>query len=493
MRVSKKLITLGLSLAIASSYIPTSSALDSVQKIQGIDRYETAGLIADKQTYKTAILVNSDKSLADGLSASGLAGAVDAPILLTKKDSIPNATQNRLEAVEKIYIIGGENSIGNKVQSELESRGIEIKRISGEGRIETSYSVAEEIKSITNGFNKVIFTNAYKGEPDAMSASAVAVRDKSPIILTDGKSTSFDGLGAESYAIGGSSSISDGLVNRTNSKRIGGTDRFDTNKKIIQEFYGSASEFYITKAYNLVDALTGSTIAKNTPIVLVHNGSNKSILKNASKITTLGGLDEVIVNESLNVTNGVGDSNTGVRNVLAESIDIVKIWFKAEKVYYYDDFKKLNTNELIKNVAFMYPASINYKGGSYYAFSAYDLDSKKIQPTLCIKRDDLSKLLIIENDNTVKEIVSVETAKRLVEKKFEEVHGFKPKRTNLAYFSGYGDQNYITEGEQVRGKHYYNFFPVYDVTHANGNVTEKSYTYSVNIFTGGTTYSGEFK
>lgn len=482
MRVSKKLITLGLSLAIASSYIPTSNALDSIQKIQGIDRYETAGLIADIQTYKTAILVNSDKSLADGLSASGLAGTVDAPILLTKKDSIPNATHKRLESVEKIYIIGGENSIGNKVQSELESKGIEIKRISGEGRIETSYSVAEEIKSITNGFNKVIFTNAYKGEPDAMSASAVAVRDKSPIILTDGKSTSFDGLGAESYAIGGSSSISDGLVNKTNSKRIGGTDRFDTNKKIIQEFYGSASEFYITKAYNLVDAFTGSTIAKDAPIVLVHNGSNKSILKNASKIVTLGGLDEVIVNESLNVTNGVGDSNTGVRNVLAESIDIVKIWFESDKVYYYDDFKNLNLNELNENIAFMYPASINYKGGSYYAFSGFDKYSRKIQPTLCIKRDDLSKSIIIEKDNTVKEIVSVETSKKLVSEKFEENYGYKPSSIKFAAFSGYGDQNIVSgDGDKVRGKYYYNF-----------SVRDGS-THSVNIFTGGTTYAGEFK
>ncbi|CCL49951.1 hypothetical protein BN179_2260002 [Clostridioides difficile T6] len=31
-------------------------------------------------------------------------------------------------------------------------------------------------------------TNAFKGEPDAMSAAPVAVRDKAAIVLTDGKS-----------------------------------------------------------------------------------------------------------------------------------------------------------------------------------------------------------------------------------------------------------------------------------------------------------------
>ena len=479
MRVSKRLITLGLSLAIASSYIPTSNALDSIQKIQGIDRYETAGLIADKQTYKTAILVNSDKNLADGLSASGLAGTVDAPILLTKKDSIPNATHKRLESVEKIYIIGGENSIGNKVQSELESKGIEIKRISGEGRIETSYSVAEEIKSVTNGFNKVIFTNAYKGEPDAMSASAVAVRDKSPIILTDGKSTSFDGLGAESYAIGGSSSISDGLVNNTNSKRIGGTDRFDTNKKIIQEFYGSASEFYITKAYNLVDALTGSTIAKDAPIVLVHNGSNKSILKNASKITTLGGLDEVIVNESINVTNGVGDSNTGVRNVLAESTEIAKKWFMTSKVYNFEEMKNLNISDINEHIAFMYSSNINYKGGSYYAFSGIDKYTKEIQPTLCIKTDDITKIFILHEDYSVEELISIDKAKELVRKKFIEVHGFEPKRIEFTGFGGYTGEDSYT----------YWFSPMYDSNEGIANPVEKGYTYTVDVFTGEVWYA----
>ncbi|OJT73276.1 hypothetical protein BM531_20175, partial [Clostridioides difficile] len=63
-----------------------------------------------------------------------------------------------------------------------------------------------------NKVNKVILTNAFKGEPDAMSIASVAVRDKAPIILTDGKSVPFNTTGIESYAIGGTSSMSDSLV-----------------------------------------------------------------------------------------------------------------------------------------------------------------------------------------------------------------------------------------------------------------------------------------
>ncbi|WP_146089440.1 cell wall-binding repeat-containing protein, partial [Clostridioides difficile] len=80
------------------------------------------------------------------------------------------------------------------------------KRLQGSDRIKTSYNVAKEINSI-NKVNKVILTNAFKGEPDAMSAASVAVRDKAAIVLTDGKSVPFNTTGVESYVIGGTSSM----------------------------------------------------------------------------------------------------------------------------------------------------------------------------------------------------------------------------------------------------------------------------------------------
>lgn len=74
LKLGKKILTLALSVLLtASVFTVSSSALSSIGKIQGKDKYETSALIADKQSYTTAILINGDK-LADGLSASGLAG-----------------------------------------------------------------------------------------------------------------------------------------------------------------------------------------------------------------------------------------------------------------------------------------------------------------------------------------------------------------------------------------------------------------------------------
>ena len=126
-------------------------------------------MISDHQNYTTAILVNADNSMADGLSASGLSGVLNAPILLTKKDIIPSETEKRLKGVNKVYIIGQEEAISKTVENNVKSKNIEVIRLGGIDRIQTSYEVAKEMKRINSNIEKVFLVNGYKGEADAMS------------------------------------------------------------------------------------------------------------------------------------------------------------------------------------------------------------------------------------------------------------------------------------------------------------------------------------
>lgn len=261
MKNSKKILAIGLTLFLVMVNTPMVNALTSVEQIKGNDRYETAAKIADKQNYNTAILINSDNSLADGLSASGLAGALNAPILMTKQNQIPNTTMERLNKAKTVYIIGSESTISKNVENQLLSKKKVVQRIFGENRFDTSIKIAEKIKEI-KPIDKVIIANGFTGEADAISASPVAARDGVPIILTDGNSVGFDTTGLKSYALGSSEIISDELVKNTNSIRLGGTDRFETNKIVIQEFYKNSKEFYLSKGLQLTDALAASTIAK---------------------------------------------------------------------------------------------------------------------------------------------------------------------------------------------------------------------------------------
>lgn len=304
MKIVKKILTIGLSIAILGGSVVTSESYNkpNINRIAGKDNYETAALIADKQIYSTAILVNLDNSIADGLSSSGLSGAVNAPILLTQKDSIPDVTMTRLNKAKKVYIIGGVNSVKPEVESSLKSKGLEVIRIQGKDRIETSLNVANEIKKY-NKSDYVFFTNGFKGEADAISVSFLSAQKQSPIIQTDGKSTTYKvSSDQSSLVIGGRATMSEGFVNKTNSFRIGGEDRFDTNHRLISfayeeeagddENYFYTGNVHIADGYNLVNALVASPIAKYEPTVLVSKNSNKVILEDANKITILGTIDK---------------------------------------------------------------------------------------------------------------------------------------------------------------------------------------------------------
>lgn len=267
------------------------------EEIKGSNRYETAGKISDRQTFSTVILVNGDNSLADGLSASGLSGVLNAPILLTHKDIIPSETLSRLSNVKKAYIIGGENAISSKVESQIKNKGISIKRLKGNDRLKTSYAVAKEISEI-KPVSEIYLANGYKGEADAMSIGSVANKKGQPIILTNGKEIPFDTSKTKNYVIGGSGVMSNNLANKTHATRLHGKDRFETNKKVNNYFYPNANEFILTKGWNLVDALTSSSLGK--PIVLVEKGTDKSILKGASSLIRVGGIDSSVYQECLN-------------------------------------------------------------------------------------------------------------------------------------------------------------------------------------------------
>lgn len=272
-----------------------------VDKIVGDDRYQTAAMIADNQSYTSAILVNADKTLVDGLSASGLSGASNSPILLAKKDSLPDETKDRLKGVTKVYIIGSSDVVSDSIENELKSNKIEVVRLGGIDRFETSYKVAQEIKKINPSTNKVFLVNGIKGEPDAMSVSSVASRDKSPIILTNGRDTPFSTKNMQSYVIGSSDVMNDNIAKNTNAIRLGGIDRFATNKLVVEKFYPNTNEFYVSKGDVLVDALTVSPLAKEYPVVLANVGSDKSVLKNATKIIQVGGMDKRIIDECVQI------------------------------------------------------------------------------------------------------------------------------------------------------------------------------------------------
>lgn len=262
-------------------YIPPTKT-----EIIGTDRYETAAKIADKMGYyDTAILVNGDKSLSDGLSASSLAGKEKAPILLVKQNTIPKETLTRALKAKKIYIIGGTAAISEDVEKQL--AGKEIVRVDGKNRVETS----EKVAKLVGNYDEAFIVNGNTGEADAISVSSVAAKNQAPILLTNGKtSTHSKKTGVEYYVVGGDAVVSDSIVSEFDAERISGSNRYETNRAVIEEFYPNENKYYYTKGDLLVDALAVSPLSKDNGVVLVSPKSDNSILKDKD-LVQVGGMD----------------------------------------------------------------------------------------------------------------------------------------------------------------------------------------------------------
>ena len=266
--------------------IPPTPSEPTKTEIIGSDRYETAAKIADKMGYyDTAILVNGDKSLSDGLSASSLAGKEKAPILLVKQNTIPKETLTRALKAKKIYIIGGTAAISKDVEKQL--AGKEIVRVDGKNRVETS----EKVAKLVGNYDEAFIVNGNTGEADAISVSSVAAKNQAPILLTNGKtSTHSKKTGVEYYVVGGDAVVSDSIVSEFDAERISGSNRYETNRAVIEEFYPNENKYYYTKGDLLVDALAVSPLSKDNGVVLVSPKSDNSILKDKD-LVQVGGMD----------------------------------------------------------------------------------------------------------------------------------------------------------------------------------------------------------
>ena len=288
---------------MASAVVPVNALMQT--QIVGSNRYETAGKVADSMgNYTKAIVVNGD-SIADGLSASGLAGKENAPILLVKKDSIPKETLRRLYGVKKVYIIGKQNAVSSRVESSLKNSGMSVKRIGGDTRIGTSLEVSKEIGS----YSKAFLVNGMKGEADAMSVASVAAREGAPIILTNGKDKpTYKRSGVKYYIVGGTTVMTNSLQSAFSAERLSGSNRYTTNKVIVKKFYPNTDKLYFAKGDSLVDALTVSPLAKNNGLALVGENSDKSVFNGKDTIVQVGGMSSSIVDKVFEAALGGGSA-----------------------------------------------------------------------------------------------------------------------------------------------------------------------------------------
>ena len=177
-----------------------NAATDTVREFAGQDRYDTALRLAKNfATSKgglgavPAAFVSSGETLVDSISVAGLAGYVDAPILLTPTDSLHGGVADFIEdyGVSTVYVLGGSAAVADSVVTAIQNLSGKPKanRIEGDDRYATAAAIASMIDAEsswcdTDAVSAVLINGASDMMSYGVAVQTIAYRLQLPVLMT---------------------------------------------------------------------------------------------------------------------------------------------------------------------------------------------------------------------------------------------------------------------------------------------------------------------
>ena len=191
-----------------------------------------------------------------------------------------------------------------------------VKRIAGDDRYHTSLRVGRELKKVmkVKDFNAVVVANG-DNYADALSGAYLAKVKNAPLILVNennmeqAKKFIYDHLSKRSrkwqaksqvYLLGGEKVVPEAMRTELEEyfdiKRIAGSDRFETNLKILKEANVRSGDLLVCSGVGYADSLAASASGK--PIMLVDDmlsDEQKKLIKSldSGNVTIIGGYKSV--------------------------------------------------------------------------------------------------------------------------------------------------------------------------------------------------------
>lgn len=161
-------------------------------RLEGLDRFDTAADIAITSfgTADTVVLARGD-NFPDALTGNYLAGVLDAPILLTRTDDVPDATRDALRTlgVDNVIIVGERAAVSDAVEADLRGE-YAVERVGGVDRYETAELIAERAGGdgtttvgTYNGLRTAVLGSG-QNFPDVLAAGALSFGELFPATIT---------------------------------------------------------------------------------------------------------------------------------------------------------------------------------------------------------------------------------------------------------------------------------------------------------------------
>lgn len=117
------IVVLGGPGAISNDVVTELSGYaDTIERVNGDDRYATAAAVAERVPPSDSTFVASGQAFPDALSGAALAGLHESPLLLTQQDHLPSVTGAALLEREPstVILFGGPGAISEAVKTAIE-------------------------------------------------------------------------------------------------------------------------------------------------------------------------------------------------------------------------------------------------------------------------------------------------------------------------------------------------------------------------------------
>lgn len=287
-------------------------------------------------------------------------------------------------------------------------------RIYGSDRYETSYKLFE------SGWSSSEYVVLASGldYPDALCATPLASKYNAPILLV--RNTSLNNQGSlvkvlkdkgvkNVFIVGGSGVVPASFESELskmgiNSKRLGGSTRYDTSIQIAKEVGNSSQEVAVVTGYDFADGLSIASVAaiRNMPIILTKKDELPTVTANYLKSINIS--KSYIIGETGVVSNSVANKLSNVTRIGG-----INRYETNKKVF--DTFKSdINVNNIYISSGANFPdalavSALSAKYSGFVVLSAPNSVDKNVKELITSIRPNINNLYVIGGNTVVSDNV----------------------------------------------------------------------------------------
>jgi len=183
------------------SALNTKMGADNVDRIEGIDRYDTANQIAERvielmgDDFWGRGFVATGGNFPDAVAAAPIASAQRMPIFLAHPTTgLSPATKAAMEDLSSVVILGGDQAVSPATEAYLKTTfgDDEVTRLSGKTRYKTAVEIAKyAVNEIGHQWDRVGITTG-ENFPDALAGGVLQGQYWSVMLLTPPASLDLD-------------------------------------------------------------------------------------------------------------------------------------------------------------------------------------------------------------------------------------------------------------------------------------------------------------